>query len=157
MKKRVIRKIKICLASSSGGHFTQLMKLKFLCEKYNYFFVTIRSTDTNFLLENEKVYFVELPQRRVKPTILNFLESLAIFLKEKPDLVISTGADATLFISIISRIAGKKLIYIETMGRFKRKTLTGKLLYYFSNRFFVQWESSVKLYGKKAEYWGSLY
>ena len=40
MKRKKERKLKICFAASSGGHYEQLMMLKPLMEEYDSFVVT---------------------------------------------------------------------------------------------------------------------
>ena len=71
------KNIKICLASSSGGHFEQLMMLKPLIEKYSGYIVTekigydvkvgdipvkyvlpINRTDKTFVLPSQPLLFV---------------------------------------------------------------------------------------------------
>lgn len=51
---------------------------------------------------------------------------------------------------------GKKLIYIESFAKVTSPTETGKLLYKFADRFYVQWESMLKFY-PKAKYLGGIY
>lgn len=47
------KKIKICFAASSGGHYEQLMMLKPLMEKYDSFVIT-EKTDYNAEAKDEK-------------------------------------------------------------------------------------------------------
>ena len=59
-------------------------------------------------------------------------------------------------ICLISKLMGKKLIYIESLQKLLHPTETGKLLYKFADRFYVQWESMLKFY-PKAKYLGGIY
>lgn len=59
-------------------------------------------------------------------------------------------------ICLVSKIAGKRLIYIESFAKVTSATLTGKLLYKFADQFYVQWESMLKVY-PKAIYLGGIY
>ena len=80
--------------------------------------------------------------------IYNFFTSLKIFLKERPDFVISTGALATIPMCIIAKIFRKKVIFIESFAKVNSPTLTGKLIYKFADQFYVQWEDMLKVYPK---------
>ena len=51
---------------------------------------------------------------------------------------------------------GKKLIFIESYAKVKTPTLTGKLLYPFADRFYVQWRELLEYY-PKAQYVGGIY
>lgn len=141
--------MKICFISSSGGHFEQIMMLKPLMHKYDSFVVTEK---TNYSVSNENISFYYLNQvnrHEVKflwYMIINSLRTLKIFFKEKPDVVISTGALATIPMIIIAKLFRKKVIFIESFAKINSPTLTGKLVYKFADQFYVQWDSLKEFY-----------
>lgn len=140
---------KICFAASTGGHFEQLMMLKPLMDKYDSFIITEQTIyDVN--KENRKMYYIKQVNRHeasfLFKMIVNSFKTLEIFIKEKPDVVISTGALATIPICILSKMFRKKLIFIESFAKVTSPTLTGKLLYKFADQFYVQWEEMLKVY-----------
>lgn len=120
MKRK--EKIKICFAASTGGHYEQLMMLKPLMEKYDSFVVT-EKTEYSAKARNEKTYFMKQVNRREKDFLLkmliNVFLSIKIFFKEKPDIIICTGVLAMIPICLISKMLGKKLIYIESFAMVK--------------------------------------
>lgn len=150
--------VKICFAASSGGHFEQLMMLKPLMNKYDSFIITEKTHYQPTASNN--IYFVQQINRKEPLFIVKisaiFLRSLKIFLKEKPDIIISTGALATVPICIIGKMFNKKIIFIESFAKVTSQTLTGKLIYKFADLFLVQWEELKKLY-PKAVYRGGIY
>jgi len=152
-------KKKVCFVASSGGHFEQLMMLKPLMEKYDGFIMTEKTT---YKSSGDKIRTYYLKQVNRKEVLFPFLflydfvYSLVIFMKEKPDYVISTGALATIPICLITKLFGKKLIFIESFAKVDSPTLTGKLLYRFADRFYVQWEPMLKIY-PNAIYLGGIY
>ena len=151
--------IKICFAASSGGHFEQLLMLKPLMDKYSGFIVT-EKTSYKTKVDGINIYYLEQVNRKEKiflPRMLkNMIASLKIFNKEKPDVVICTGVLAMIPICLISKIRGKKLIYIESFAKVTSATLSGKLLYKFADQFYVQWETMLKIY-PNATYLGGIY
>lgn len=153
------KKIKICFAASSGGHYEQLLMLKPLMEKYDSFVITEK---TNYSAETkgEKIYYLNQVNRKEKKfiwtMIQNVWKSIGIYRKEKPDVIICTGVLAMIPICMISKMMGKELIYIESFAKVTSPTETGKLLYKFADRFYVQWESMLKFY-PKAFYLGGIY
>lgn len=150
---------KICFIASTGGHFEQLMMLKPLMNQYESFIVT-EKTHYSVLKNKQKVYYLNQVNRNEKSfipkMILNTIKTLNIFLKENPDVVISTGALATIPMCIISKMFRKKLIFIESFAKVNSATLTGKLIYKFADQFYVQWEEMLNIY-PKAVYKGGIY
>lgn len=140
---------KICFIASSGGHFEQLMMLKPLMKKYKSFIVTEK---TNYSVSNDDIPFYYLKQvnrheiKFIPYMIVNTIKTMYIFVKEKPNVIISTGALATIPMCIISKMLGKKVIFIESFAKTNSPTLTGKLLYKFADQFYVQWEEMKQFY-----------
>lgn len=153
------RKIKICFAASSGGHYEQLMMLKPLMEKYDSFIITER-TLYQAGIKDVKTYYLSQINRKEKFFVLrmisNTLKSIVIFAVEKPDLVICTGVLATIPICLIVKLVGKKLIYIESFAKVTSATGTGKLLYKYADQFYVQWKTMKDVY-PNAIYQGGIY
>ena len=153
------KKVKICFAASSGGHYEQLMMLKPLMEKYDSFVIT-EKTDYSAESKGEKTYYMKQVNRREKDFIWQMIQntwkSISIYRKEKPDVVICTGVLAMIPICLISKLMGKKLIYIESFAKVTSPTETGKLLYKFADRFYVQWKPMLKFY-PNAVYLGGIY
>lgn len=151
---------KICLISSSGGHFEQLKMLHKLEKKYNIFIVT-EKTDYNKDDKNIN-YFVMQVNRKEKMFILKMIgilfKSLCIFIKEKPDVIISTGVLASIPMMFIGHLFKKKVIYIESFAKINSPTMTGNLIYkhHIADQFYVQWESMLKFY-PNAIYKGGIY
>ncbi|MCF0147982.1 MAG: polysaccharide biosynthesis protein [Clostridium sp.] len=150
---------RICFIASTGGHLDQLMRLKPIMEKYNSFIVT-EKTKYKLINNTNKSYYLYQVNRFERSWILkmmiNAIISLYIFLIKRPDIVISTGALATIPMCIISKIFRRKLIFIESFAKINSPTLTGKLLYRFADEFYVQWEEMLKIY-PKAIFKGGIY
>lgn len=149
---------KICLVSSTGGHFAQLNQIIPIIEKFDYFIVTEKSEMSNN--EKNKSYYLKQQERK---NILfffyiayNTIISLLILARERPSLILTTGAGAVIPLCILGKLFGAKLIFIESFAKVKTPTITGRILYRLSNRFYVQWEELLEVY-PKAIYKGALY
>lgn len=145
------KNIRVCLASSSGGHFEQLMMLKPLIEKYNGYIVTEKS-GYDVEVGNIQVKYV-LPINRTDKTfilkfLVNIVKSFFIVMTDKPDYIISTGALAAVPLMIWTKCFGGKVIYIESFAKIDSPNISGKIAYKFADQFYVQWESMKKFYPK---------
>lgn len=152
-------KRKICFAASTGGHFEQLMMLQPLMEKYDSFIVTEKS-HYSVSTKNIKSYYLKQVNRKEKTFIFNMLINSYLTLKilfyEKPDVIISTGALSTIPLCVFGKISRKNIIFIESFAKINSPTLTGKLVYKFADRFYVQWETMLDFY-PNAIYKGGIY
>ena len=144
------RNLKLCLACSIGGHFTEMLELKDVYEKYEHFFVTNPGKQTISILKNKKKYF--MPERKGKK--MNFLKqfflSLKILLIEKPDVIITTGSGDMFWICVLGKLFRKKIIYIESFARVTNPSKFGKFVYIFkfADLFIYQWEKLKRHYPK---------
>lgn len=151
------KNIKVCLVGSSGGHLTHLYMLEPFWKKEDRFWVTFDKEDANTILKNEKKYYCYYPtNRNLKNLIKNTFLAIKILKKEKPDLIISSGAAVAVPFFYIGKLFGAKLVYIEVFDRIDKPTMTGKIVYPITDKFIVQWEEMKKVY-KKAENLGSIF
>ena len=148
--------MKLCLTCSAGGHLSELTQLMPAFDKHAYFFVTDHRIDSEELAKTQHTYFVTCPRRNPLKLLHNFFQSLRIFLKEKPDVIVSTGADTAFSTCILARLFGKKLVFIESFARIYEPSLSGKIFYPLANLFLVQWEENLKFF-PKATYWGGVF
>lgn len=158
MKKKNKKEIKVCLVGSSGGHLTHLYMLKPFWEDKERFWVTFDKADAQSLLEGEKMYPCYFPtNRNIKNLIKNTFLAIKILRKEKPDLIVSSGAAVAVPFFWLGKILfGAKTIYIEVFDRIDKSTLTGKLVYPVTDKFIVQWDEMKDVY-KKSENLGSIF
>lgn len=70
----------------------------------------------------------------------SFVLTFKCFRDEHPDLVVSTGALATVPALLLGRLFGARIVYIESQARTSSLSLTGMLARHVSDCFFVQWE-----------------
>ena len=121
--------IKVCFAASSGGHLEQLLALKPLMERYD-----------SFILTERTAYKAKLPVRARYVNQVN----------------VCTGVLATIPFCLIGHALGSKLVYIESFAKTDSPTMTGRLLGKKADRFYVQWETMLKVY-PDARFVGGVY
>lgn len=150
---------RICLCSSSGGHFEQLMMLKPLTEEYDSFIVTekldyevkVGSLPVKYVLainRTDKLFFFKF--------LYNIITSFFIVLNNRPDFIISTGALAAVPMMVWTKVFGGKVIYIESFAKINTPNISGKIAYKFADQFYIQWES-LRRYYPNALNKGSIY
>ena len=150
---------KVIFVASSGGHLSEILKLKELFNEYEYLLVTEKTHITSKLDEEYNMEYLKYGPNRNKikymgSVLYNTFKCIKI-LKFNPKTVISTGAQVGGIMCFFAKLLSKRVIYIESLAKVKTLSTTGKMVYPFANKFYVQWESLEKKY-KKAEYLGRL-
>lgn len=146
-KKKDLKDMKICLVGSSGGHLTHLYMLKPFWNDKNRFWVTFDKVDANSILKDEKVYHCYFPtNRNIKNLIKNTFLAIKVLHREKPDLIISTGAAVAVPFFWLGKLRRAKTVYIEVFDRIDKPTLTGRLVKPVTNKFIVQWDEMKDVY-----------
>ena len=127
----------------------QLHLLKSWWGKYNRFWVTFKKKDAVSLLNGEKIYWACYPtNRNVRNLIKNAFLATRILLRERPDVIVSTGAGVAVPFFYFGKLLGARLIYIEVYDRIDSPTLTGKIVYPIVDVFILQWKEQKKNYRK---------
>ena len=98
--------------------------------------------------ESEYRHFGICRKQKIKNLIKNTFLAFKIIKKERPDVIISSGAAVAVPFFYIGKLFGSKTVYIEVFDRIDAPTMTGKLVYPVTDRFIVQWEEMKKVYPK---------
>lgn len=149
--------------SSMGGHLSEMLQLKEIFKNYDYKIVTEKHKSTINLKARykSKVDYLKAGNKdhMLKYIFVipyNIVKSFIIFLKFKPDVVVTTGAHTAVAMCYIAKIFRKKVLYIESFANIESKTLAGRLIYPIADMFVVQWKTMLKLY-PKAVYGGWIF
>jgi len=138
--------MKICIVSSCGGHLTEVRALRSAYEAYDPVYVL---NDAVTLPEDmqERTYFIRHSERDWL-FAFNLWEAWKILRKEKPRLILSTGAGPAVPFALVGKVLGVPNIFIETFTRVNRPSLTGRIMYRLADRFYYQWRALEQFFPK---------
>ena len=132
--------MKLCLVCSSGGHLFQLYNLKEFWEEFDRFWVTFQGKDDSTFLYDEKVYSAYHPTNRsLRNCLRNLFLAFRVLRKEKPDVILSTGAGIAVPFMYAAKLMNIRTIYIESATRVHALSMTGKLVSPVVDNLIVQW------------------
>ena len=137
----------LLLVCSSGGHLAQLAALSPWTSRHRRHWVCFDTPDAVSLLRGERVTWAHHPTTR---NVVNLLRNLVLawrlLTRERPDVVLSTGAGTALPFFVVARLRGIPTVYLEVYDRLDSPTLTGRLCRPFTDRMLVQWDEQARLY-----------
>lgn len=138
---RGIERTVLCLPSSPGGHFELLDALAPAYADLPHRFLMPPSPQAERLrAEGVVVERLINPRRSPIRLVPNVAQSLRLALRHRPRIVVTSGAGLAVPFSIIAKLLGAKLIFIETMARVDGASASGRILYPWSDHFLVQWK-----------------
>jgi beta-1,4-N-acetylglucosaminyltransferase len=130
--------MKIGIVSSCGGHLTEVRALRSIYEKYDYFYVVNEKIALPPEME-KRTYFIVHSERDWK-FLVNLWEAWKILRKERPKLLLSTGAGPIVPFALVGKLLGIRTLYIEIGTQVTQPSVTGRIMYRLADRFFYQWE-----------------
>lgn len=149
--------LKICVACSPGGHMVQARRLARVYEQHEHFYFTFAGPVASELEKSARVHTIpNVVRSNPLSWLVGAVRSAGIALKERPDVVITTGAGVVVFLCVFCKLLGAKLIFLESMAKVERPTLTARLLYPFADLFIVQWPG-LREFFPRAQFVGRLF
>lgn len=144
--------MKLCLVCSHGGHMTELLELQSVWAEHETFFITYHSERE---LPSRAYKFKNLTERKLRVIPMS-LQVLRILWRERPDWIVSDGAEIAIPVFFAAKLLRIRTLFIESFCRVNAPSFTGRILYPFSDVFLVQWPSLLEHYGSKARYEGGV-
>ncbi len=146
--------VKLCIVSSCGGHLTEVRCLLPAYQQYPHFYVL---NDKALLPPDmqDRTYYIAHSERDWR-FLLNLWEAFVLLRKLRPSLILSTGAGPAVPFAVVGRLCfGIRVVFIETITRIDKPSMTGRLMYWLADDFFYQWRGLARFF-PKGKYAGAL-
>lgn len=157
MKKR--GSLRICAGASAGGHMNQLLKLLEMSEGWPTppsFYVTTLEALSEKLVQRGPVYVIGECNRWHPSKALGVLiRSLRVVIKERPDVVVTTGSLPLAMVCLFGKLFGAKIVWIDSIANVERLSMSGLIIRHFADLFLTQWPELAQQY-KNVEYVGAI-
>lgn len=144
------------LVCSTGGHLLQLHLLREAWAGFRTVWVTFDKSDARSLLDGEHVLFAFGPTNRSFVNLArNLVLAFRIVRRLRPRLILSTGAGIAVPFAWIGRLFGARIVYVESVTRIDRPSLSLRLMAPVLDRTYAQWPTLAERIG--ARYVGSVF
>ncbi len=118
----------------------QLLTMQPAWEGFETTWITLPAADSDYLLRNERVVLGRGPTNRsLRALLANLLLAWRVTRRERPDVVLSTGAALAFPFFLAGKLHGARLVYVESLTRTTSLSFTGRLVRPLADAFFVQW------------------
>jgi UDP-N-acetylglucosamine:LPS N-acetylglucosamine transferase len=146
----------LLLVCSTGGHLLQLVALREAWDGFSRVWVTFDRGDSRSLLADEEVVLAHGPTNRNVPNLLrNLALAWRVVRRERPRVVLTTGAGVAVPFAWIGRLFGARVVYVESVTRIEGPSLSLRLIRPVASRLYVQWPELLEAV-PRAKYAGSV-
>lgn len=129
---------KVLAVASYGGHWKQLCRLSEFLSEYETTYLTTNEYEKD---PSKNILYINDANKSNKVGLIKlFVRTFFIYLKIKPDIVITTGAAPGLMMVLVSFIFRKKSIWIDSIANGNELSLSGKLAKKFATHTLSQWK-----------------
>jgi beta-1,4-N-acetylglucosaminyltransferase len=137
-------KMKVLLVCSSGGHLDQLLLLDDWLQQQDVAIATFFKPDALDRISRWRSYPLYWPTNRHIPNLIrNSGVAIRTIWRERPDIIISSGAACAVPFFYLAKLFHIKTVYIECYDRMDLPTLTARLVKPVADLFIVQWHSQL--------------
>ena len=141
---RPTERVELLLVCSSGGHLLQLHALAEAWRPFARCWVSFDKSDVRSLLAGEPVVFAHGPTNRsLKNLIRNLVLAVSVIRRRRPRVILTTGAGVAVPFAWIGRLAGARVVYVESLTRIDAPSLSCRLIRPVAARVYVQWPELV--------------
>jgi UDP-N-acetylglucosamine:LPS N-acetylglucosamine transferase len=146
----------LLLVCSAGGHLLQLLALKDAWEGLSRVWVCDDASDARSLLRSERVVYAFGPPNRSPRNVLrNILLAVRLVARERPRVVLTTGAGTAVPFAWAARLVGARIVYVESLSRIDGPSLACRLIAPIAERVYVQWPELAEAM-PRARYFGTV-
>lgn len=133
------RKKRILAIASGGGHWEQLLRLRPAFDGHDLAFVTVNRAYASDV-EPHRFHAVDDATRWNKLKLIRMaFQLLWIVLRERPDVIVSTGA-APGYIGIrLGKLLGARTVWIDSIANVEELSMSGKRIGKHADMWLTQW------------------
>lgn len=141
----------ILAVASGGGHWVQLLRLRPAFEGCRVAYVTVRGSyrtdvgDAPFYVVNDATRWDKVGLVRMA------LRLLWVLLRERPRVIVSTGAAPGYFAIRIGKLMGARTVWIDSIANVEEISMTGAIVGKHADLWLTQWSHLAKPGGPRYE------
>jgi UDP-N-acetylglucosamine:LPS N-acetylglucosamine transferase len=149
--------VDVLLVCSCGGHLLQLVALRDAFDGRSRLWVTFDKSDARSLLRGEKTVYAYGPTNRsLRNLVRNSALALRLVRRARPKVIVTTGAGVAVPFAWAGRLAGARVVYVESLSRIEAPSLSCRLIAPVAHEIYAQWPELARAM-PRARYVGSVF
>jgi len=144
-----MKKKKIMLVASSGGHWVQLNRLLPAFEGHELIFVTTEAKYRSAVGNNRFLLVPDASRWNKLRVLWLALVSLKHVLTVRPDMIVTTGAAPGFFAILFGKKLGARTIWLDSIANVDELSMSGRMAGKYADLWLTQWEHLATTEGPK--------
>lgn len=137
-------KKKILAVSSGGGHWVELIRLAPAFEGHDTVFATVHEAYRSEAGSARFYTFRDVTRWNKLRWVQTFVKLAWILSREKPDIVVSTGALPGYFSLRLAKWFGARTIWVDSIANVEELSLSGQMIGKHADLWLTQWPHLAK-------------
>ena len=133
------RQKKILAVSSGGGHWVELIRLVPAFDGYDAVYVTVDKAYRSDAGSARFYTIRDVTRWNKLRWVQTFAKLVWILLRERPDIVVSTGALPGYFSLRLAKWFGARTIWIDSIANVEQLSMSGKKIGKYADLWLTQW------------------
>ena len=159
---------RVLAIASAGGHWVQLRRMRLAWDECNVTYVTTNAGYKNEVMNDSDIkklskpkFYTVLDANRWQKLRLLFqlVQVSVILLRERPNVIISTGAAPGFFAIWLGKLFGAKTVWVDSIANASCLSLSGQKVGPYADLWLTQWERIAEdqnSHGKGLQYMGEV-
>lgn len=134
------KRMKICLTANPGGHLQQLQRLRPAWDKHDVFYI-LGHSEADATSQPSTTTYQLRPSDRKRPFafLLNLGTAFRILRRERPDVILSTGASIGAAVCLVGRLLRIPVVWVDSLANTRKLSMSGNLVRRLAARTYTQW------------------
>ena len=133
------KKKRVLAVASGGGHWVQLLRLRPAFDDQDVAYVTVHRDYISDVL-GCRFFVINDATRWNKVGLVQMaVRLLIIFLRFRPNIVVSTGAACGYFALRFAKLMGARTIWVDSIANVEQLSMTGQLVRPYADLWLTQW------------------
>jgi len=149
------RRRRVLAISSGGGHWIQLQRLRPAFEEFDVAYASVFPDYADDVPGARYYQVTDATRRNAVKLVVLVPQLIGILLRERPDVVITTGALPGLAaLAVAKYLIGARTVWIDSIANCERLSSSGKQARFVADEWLTQWGQLATESGPR--YWGSV-
>lgn len=135
---------KVLAVASSGGHWTQLLRLRPAFDGCEVVFVSTIKGNADEVEGFDFYQIVNATRKSVWNFLIMFFQVFKIINVVKPDIIVTTGSAPGLMTLTVGKLFRKKTVWIDSIANVNQMSTSGMNARHVADLYLTQWEALSK-------------
>jgi UDP-N-acetylglucosamine:LPS N-acetylglucosamine transferase len=130
---------RVLAVASGGGHWTQMMRLRGAFEGQDVAFVGVKDMYRSDVAPNRFYAIPDVSRLHKWSLPFSITKLLFILIKEKPEVVVTTGSAPGMLALRLGKMFGARTIWIDSIANVEQMSLSGRKAGKYADLWLTQW------------------